>query len=210
MPKVSAEHMQGRRDQIARAAVEQFSLRGIHSTSMTNIIDAAGLSAGAIYRHFSSKDEIIAFVARTAFSAVFAGIQGVLDTEPLPSPPEVMALIAEGMQKSEVSSGYIVQVWGEAATNATVRRIANEFYSSASEFLREYLTVWLTTRQSLELRQARVRAAAQARLMVSLVYSHILQDALIDGHEAATLVGDLDALETTRAAGRTPWVQAPT
>jgi AcrR family transcriptional regulator len=199
MPKVSAAHMEARREQIARAAVEQFSARGIHSTSMANIIEASGLSAGAIYRHFGSKDEIIASVARTAFGSVFSGIRSVLETEPLPQPSQVMALLAEGMSRSEVSAGYIVQVWGEAATNLAVRRIANEFYSSAYDFFRDYLTVWLTTSASVELRRAREQAAAQARVMVSLVYAHILQEALIDGHDSSALATELDAVLPTTA-----------
>lgn len=194
MPKVSAEHMQARRDQIGRAAVEQFSRRGIHSTSMANIIEASGLSAGAIYRHFSGKDEIIAYVARTAIESVFTGIRGLLDAEPLPSPTGVMTLIAARLNESDVSPGYIVQVWGEAATNPTVRSIANEFYHSAFDFLREYLTVWLTTSQDIDLRGAREQAVSQASLMVSLVYAHILQDALIDGHDSQALADSITRL----------------
>ncbi|MET4224596.1 TetR/AcrR family transcriptional regulator [Oerskovia enterophila] len=199
MPKVSAEHMRARRDQIARAAAAQFSLRGIHSTSMANIIEASGLSAGAIYRYFTGKDEIIAHVARSAIDGVFTGIRDLLDTASLPSPPEVMTLIANRMDQNEVSCGYIVQVWGEAATNPTVRAIANEFYTSAYDFLREYLTVWLTTGQGLDLRRAHKDAAPQARLMVSLVYAHILQEALIDGHDSHTLADSLAAFLPSRA-----------
>lgn len=194
VPKVSAEHMQARRDQIARAAVEQFSRRGIHSTSMANIIEASGLSSGAIYRHFTGKDEIIAYVARTAIEGVFTGIRGLLDADSLPTPAEVMTLIAQRMDAAEVSTGWIVQTWGEAATNPAVRTVANEFYSSASDFLREYLTVWLTTSQGVDLRSAREQAARQARLMVSLVYAHILQDALIDGHDSYVLADNLALL----------------
>lgn len=201
MPKVSAEHMQARRDQIARAAVEQFSRRGIHSTSMANIIEASGLSSGAIYRHFTGKDEIIAYVARTAIERVFTGIRGLLDTDDsLPTPAEVMTLIAQRMNSAEVSTGWIVQTWGEAATNPAVRTVANEFYTSASDFLREYLTVWLTTAQCVDLRSAREQAARQARLMVSLVYAHILQDALIDGHDSDALADTLTLLQPEQAS----------
>ncbi|MFJ2301053.1 TetR/AcrR family transcriptional regulator [Oerskovia paurometabola] len=204
MPKVSAEHMQARRDQIARAAVEQFSRRGIHSTSMANIIEASGLSSGAIYRHFTGKDEIIAYVARTAIEGVFTGIRGLLDTDDsLPTPAAVMALIAQRMDSAEVSTGWIVQTWGEAATNPAVRTVANEFYTSASDFLREYLTVWLTTAQGVDLRSAREQAARQARLMVSLVYAHILQDALIDGHDSHALADTLTLLQPEQASPTT-------
>ena len=194
MPRVSAEHMQARRDQIARAAVDQFSLRGIHSTSMANIIEASGLSSGAIYTHFASKDEIIGHVARTAIDGVFASIRGLLDANPLPSPRELIALIAVRIGQADVSSGFIVQVWGEAATNATVRQTANEVYAHALDFLREYVTVWLTTSQGIELRRAREQAPAQARLLIGLVYSYILQDALIEDHDDNTFVADVAAL----------------
>lgn len=204
MPKVSAEHMQARRDQIAHAAVGQFSRRGIHSTSMANIIEASGLSSGAIYRHFAGKDEIIAYVARAAIQSVFTGIRGLLDAEgSLPAPAEVIALIAQRMAIAEVSSGWIVQTWGEAATNPAIRGIANEFYASAFDILREYLTVWLTTRQGVDLRSARERATREAGLMVSLVYAHILQDALIDGYDADGLADTLTVLLSGHASAPT-------
>ena len=45
MPKVSPEHMQARRDQIAHAAIAQFAQRGIHLTSIADIVTASELSA---------------------------------------------------------------------------------------------------------------------------------------------------------------------
>ena len=74
MVRVSSEYMQARRDRIARAAIDQFSFRGIHLTSMSNIIEASGLSAGTIYNHFKGKNEIIAYVARTTCSELFAEV----------------------------------------------------------------------------------------------------------------------------------------
>lgn len=203
MPKVSAEHMQARRDQIARAAVEQFSQRGIHSTSMANIIGASGLSAGAIYTHFTGKDDIIDYVARTAIGDVFSGFQGLLDTEPLPNPSEVITIIADRITAADVSPGFIVQVWGEAVTNAAIRETANEVYIHALGFLREYVTVWLTSGQGADLRTARKHASSQARVLLSLIYSHILQDALIDTHHGHTLADDLTRWRQPRESGTT-------
>ncbi|MCC6497641.1 MAG: TetR/AcrR family transcriptional regulator [Propionibacteriaceae bacterium] len=187
MPRVSPEHMQARRDQIAHAAVEQFSKRGIHSTSMANIIEASGLSAGAIYRHFTGKDDIIAYVSRAAFEGVFSGVESMIDADPLPDPIAVIGQIAERMKSSNISTGFIVQVWGEAVANPVVRDVANEVYTHALAFLRECITVWLTTTQSLDLRTARERSSSQALVVLSLIYSHILQDALIETHDSQTL-----------------------
>ena len=59
MPKVSKEHKQARREQIIDAAINCFIRNGIHQTSMRDICKEAGLSIGAVYLHFMSKDKII-------------------------------------------------------------------------------------------------------------------------------------------------------
>ena len=59
MPKVSEAHLEGRKDQIMEAATRRFAEGGFHATSMADIIEASGLSAGSVYRYFKSKDELI-------------------------------------------------------------------------------------------------------------------------------------------------------
>ncbi|MDI3359150.1 acrEF/envCD operon transcriptional regulator [Lelliottia sp. V106_10] len=46
------------RQQLIEAAIAQFSTRGVASTTLTDIADAAGVTRGAIYWHFTSKSEI--------------------------------------------------------------------------------------------------------------------------------------------------------
>ncbi|NDU74751.1 TetR family transcriptional regulator [Actinomadura sp. DSM 109109] len=59
MPRVSEEHRERRRRQILDAARTCFIRKGIHATSMQDIFAEAGLSAGAVYLYFKSKNEII-------------------------------------------------------------------------------------------------------------------------------------------------------
>jgi AcrR family transcriptional regulator len=67
MPKISEEKRQARRDQILTASWRCFSRRGIHSTSMEDIIREANLSSGAVYLYFQSKEEL----CLAAFSSAF-------------------------------------------------------------------------------------------------------------------------------------------
>ncbi len=60
MPKMSDAHLEARRQQILDAAEACFSRQGFHQTSMQAICSEAELSPGAVYRYFSSKEEIIA------------------------------------------------------------------------------------------------------------------------------------------------------
>jgi AcrR family transcriptional regulator len=63
MPKVGEEHRQLRRRAILEAALTCFDRRGLHGTTMQDIVAESGLSAGAIYTYFDSKDAIIAAIA---------------------------------------------------------------------------------------------------------------------------------------------------
>jgi len=60
MPKVTEAHIEARRQQILEAARTCFSRQGFHQTTVQDICTEAGLSPGAVYRYFPSKDHIIA------------------------------------------------------------------------------------------------------------------------------------------------------
>jgi AcrR family transcriptional regulator len=200
MAKMSEAHMAGRRDQIARAAVAEFSRRGIHSTSMANIIEASGLSAGAIYTHFAGKDEIIAHVARSAIDAVLAGVRDLALADSPPDPDRVIGLIAERVATGDVPSGLIAQCWGEAATNPQVRATANEVYARALAMLSDYAVNWLTASRGCGQEAAATMAPALARVLLALVYSQILHDAVIDSRRGPGLA--VDVAQVIAAAGR--------
>ena len=63
MSKVSPEYLAARRAQIIETARELFSRKGLSDTSMSDLVEASGMSIGAIYRYFASKDELVAAVA---------------------------------------------------------------------------------------------------------------------------------------------------
>ncbi|MGI8331508.1 TetR/AcrR family transcriptional regulator [Actinomadura scrupuli] len=94
MPRVSAEHLERRRQQILDGARICFVRRGFHETSMQDIFRESGLSAGAVYRYFKSKDEIIrAIVAYN--QGLIGGLLGeILGEETLPPLEEVMSRFA--------------------------------------------------------------------------------------------------------------------
>src|ERR1700712_2984884 len=59
MPKVTEEHRDARRREIITAAIRLFARQGFQATSMADIIAESGLSAGAIYGYYKSKDELV-------------------------------------------------------------------------------------------------------------------------------------------------------
>ncbi|WBL37026.1 helix-turn-helix domain containing protein [Tepidiforma flava] len=58
MAKVSQAHLEARRRSILEAAARVFSQKGIAAATMAEIAHEAGISPGAIYRYFASKEEL--------------------------------------------------------------------------------------------------------------------------------------------------------
>ncbi len=56
-----------RKEQIVRAAITAFARSGLKETSMDDIVSESGLSKGAIYWYFKSKDELISELLNTFF-----------------------------------------------------------------------------------------------------------------------------------------------
>ncbi|WP_433478044.1 TetR/AcrR family transcriptional regulator [Spirillospora sp. CA-142024] len=83
MPRVSEEHLERRRRQIIDAARACFIRKGIHDTSMQDIFAEAGLSAGAVYRYFKSKNEIIEANIATVIGDLHTFFAGLVHGDPL-------------------------------------------------------------------------------------------------------------------------------
>ncbi len=62
MARVTEAHVEARRNQILDAAWSCFARRGYHQTTMQDIATDAGISAGAIYRYYASKEAVLAAI----------------------------------------------------------------------------------------------------------------------------------------------------
>jgi AcrR family transcriptional regulator len=63
MPKISQAKRDARQRQILDAALACFSENGFHQTGMSDIVRRSGLSHGAVYVYFESKDDLIEALA---------------------------------------------------------------------------------------------------------------------------------------------------
>ena len=57
----------GVKARVERAAVDLFAARGVDGVSIADIAGAAGVSQGALYRHYPSKDELAAALFKLAY-----------------------------------------------------------------------------------------------------------------------------------------------
>jgi TetR/AcrR family transcriptional regulator, transcriptional repressor of aconitase len=107
MPRVSDEHLEMRRDQILDAARICFSRKGFHQSSMQDVIRESGLSAGAIYRYFKSKDEIIAALATRTASSFDDVFEELATQDPLPPLEEILGRYAAAVVAQAGEDGAI-------------------------------------------------------------------------------------------------------
>lgn len=134
MPKVTDEHRLARRAQIVAAARHCVLDEGFHKTTMADVIRESGLSAGAVYGYFKSKEEIVAAIAEDALSTVDEVFQKILATEETLTP--LMALetaLTHVVSVAERPDGDVtriaVQAWAEALRNPAIMATASGKYT---------------------------------------------------------------------------------
>jgi len=62
------------RKHIVRAAARKFREQGIVATGLADLMKAAGLTHGGVYKHFASKDQLVAEACADAVDAAIAGM----------------------------------------------------------------------------------------------------------------------------------------
>ena len=134
MPKVSAEHRTARREQIVMAGWQCVAREGFHKTTMADVVRESGLSAGAVYGYFRSKDEIIAAIADRAVGTVDELFDAMI-ARPTPQTPSeaIRILTSQAVVLAELPEGDVtrvaLQVWGEALRNSEIHATVAEKYT---------------------------------------------------------------------------------
>ncbi len=142
MPRVTDEHRLARRTQILDAAMASFATEGFQATGMAEVIAASGLSAGAVYRYYASKDQLIEAIADRVLDEAVGRFERLLaEGEPL-DPARTVALVVETVtaiaERGPVDvSRLAVQAWGEALRNPAVGAVAERAYGRLREIFTE-------------------------------------------------------------------------
>jgi AcrR family transcriptional regulator len=174
MPRVTAEYLDTKRRRILDAATTCFARDGFQRATVPEIAREAGLSAGAIYRYFDGKEDIVAAIARAHRT---------------PSPdalgrsaarPNVSEALGELIDASfdvlrdpdELRWRRItVQLWGEALRDERVMEIVREGRDEPIERIAELIG----RGQAEGALRSDIDPVAGARICASLFYGLVLQ-----------------------------------
>ncbi|MFJ8467977.1 TetR/AcrR family transcriptional regulator [Streptomyces swartbergensis] len=183
MARVSQEHLDARRRQILDGAALCFARNGFHATSMQDVLKEVGLSAGAVYRYFSGKEELIGAIVGEVLDVVGGVFESAAQQSPPPLPdemiPELLATLKD-VRPGVVHNGewifprLMLQVWTETLRNEDLAAMVHTGYARVR-------TAWVKVVEGYkdaDLIAADADPDAMARVMIALAQGFAAQMAV--------------------------------
>ncbi|WP_179429956.1 TetR/AcrR family transcriptional regulator [Spelaeicoccus albus] len=207
MPRLTAGNREARRAEIIAAARRCFSRDGFHRTSMPDIAAEAGVSTGAPYRYFASKEEIILQVAGDAFRVLLVPLEGLVESGEAVSPADLVTAAIEpaGWSQGVDAAGKIVPVdelfrcavgaWAELLRHEDLRVSATRGF----EEVRQQIASTLLRGQAAGTITDQINPDGASRVVMALLHGFILQRVAF-GLEDLDGIRD-DAMTILRGAG---------
>ncbi|MFJ5137417.1 TetR/AcrR family transcriptional regulator [Streptomyces sp. NPDC088707] len=181
MARVSQEHLDARRRQILDGAARCFARNGFHATSMQDVLGEVGLSAGAVYRYFRGKDEIIAAIATEAFAGIRSAFEEASKATPPPTPDVLIGAVLRLFLEERIEGAdrqafarLIIQVWTETLRNDQLARTLAEGYNGMRVVWADLVALY----KKSGILSADVPADHVARTLIAVVQGFIAQQAL--------------------------------
>lgn len=202
MPRITAERREAKRALIVAAARRCFARDGFHQTSMPDIAAEAGVSAGAPYRYFAGKEEIILAIAGDAFRLIFAPVQQLAATSDAPAVADLVGAALRALSADTVvdAAGQqvpveellrcAVQTWSELLRNDAMRTHALEGF----EGVRRSIADALRRGQTAGAVPAEADPERGARVVMGLLHGFLLQRVAFDLADGAGFDADIKAL----------------
>lgn len=116
-----------RSQQIVDAAAACFAQKGFHQTTMDDIARAAGISAGLIYRHFASKEDLIVALVEQHEQAQQQQVAQAHATPTLGQAFEVLFTAGSAGGDWQAEGALLVEVVAEAMRNQRVAAVVGRY-----------------------------------------------------------------------------------
>ncbi len=146
---------------------------------MADVIREAGLSAGAVYLYFRSKDDIIVAVGTEVFNGIRGRLAQFAAQETPPAPAEIAAylvrqpVLAQEQAPADVFP-LLLAVWGEATRNPALITLADEIMTDLRTVVTAMLERWAGAGNVLA-----VPADHLTPILLSLVQGFVVQQAMV-------------------------------
>ncbi|MGK7222888.1 TetR/AcrR family transcriptional regulator [Kocuria flava] len=186
MVRVSEQYRQRRRAQIVEAASGCFLEHGYEGASMHRIIAATGLSAGALYNHFPSKQELVLAAAGAALDRVLAG-DGADPAgdgaDPAFEPAEWLVALLERLAADPATTRLLLVTWGAAATDPALGALAGEHLGRLRALVARRYGRWAVEELGLDEAAAQEWTGMFAQAILSVLQGWVVQSCLLPGFD---------------------------
>ncbi|MFT4050701.1 MAG: TetR/AcrR family transcriptional regulator [Microbacterium sp.] len=178
MPKVTEEYRTARRAQILDAAIGCFRRHGYARTSISDLVAASGLSAGAIYGNFPGGKKELFIAAADRILTTRREELAATDGDPA-GPGEIMATLIRGI-RAEMLSEVMPQLWGEAAVDPEIRGLVSRVFTQLRQTVADRLEIWARAHPERIPGEPAQWARRVAPVLLSAGPGFMLQRAILD------------------------------
>src|SRR5690348_1511071 len=138
MPKVVPEYKEEAKSRILEAANKVFAEKGYHEATMDDIAKRLGVSKGAIYLYFPSKEDLFEAMCKTAPQAFKEILYSSFSTDT--NPVQSATQFFDKMLKLSASNpGLSFEILSEASRNPTLKRILRQNHAEYEQVLTGFL-----------------------------------------------------------------------
>jgi AcrR family transcriptional regulator len=138
MPKVVPEYKEEAKSRILDAANKVFAENGYHEATMDDIAKRLGVSKGAIYLYFSSKEDLFEAMVKTAPQAfkeiLYSSFGG--EANPIQSATQFFDKM---LKLSASNPGLSFEILSEASRNPSLKRILKQNREECERVLTSFL-----------------------------------------------------------------------
>jgi AcrR family transcriptional regulator len=138
MPKVVPEYKEEAKSRILDAANRVFAEKGYHEATMDDIAKRLGVSKGAIYIYFPSKEDLFEAMCKTApqaFKEILYSSFGD-EADPVQSATEFFDKM---LKLSASNPGLSFEILSEASRNPSLKRILKQNHAEYEQVLTNFL-----------------------------------------------------------------------
>ena len=184
------------RERILEAACAQFLTHGITEAGLAQLMRAAGLTHGGFYRHFASKDQLVAEACNHAVLSLTSGLKSQIEGKP---PDQALPLLVgkylSRSHRDQPATGCVLAALGSelARADTKTREAATEGFLGLSRLIAGQL-------KNVPAKKAEVQSMAIAAALIgAITLARIAPDSRIS---SSILVGTRDhILKSVRRRG---------
>ena len=170
---------------------------------MADIIAESGLSAGAIYNHFRSKQEITVAVGASVIRGRLLGAVAELEAEGGPiGPGRLIGRALRELDQTTVVDGLpvgslVVQLWAEAVVDEKLLALMQEQIRGIRSSFVGPVKRWAREQHGLSAAQAARWSDGISQVLIAMATGYVIQRALFPDFEPRKYIAEAEKIIST-------------